>query len=289
MQLTVRRNGQDEPLDFKLVRALIKVDSVRGYTRNADGTWDFLLPDQPRLGYVRIESFGESTVAEFEAAMTNVTEHHCAGVILDMRNNPGGLLKVAEDICNLFIPRGALIVSTRGRDGREARDCRATGAGPYQSLPLVVLVNDKSASAAEIVAACLQDHKRASVVGERTWGKGTVQNVIPLEGGKSLLKLTIASYWRPSGKNIHRASEDAKEWGVSPDPGCEVKLDEKQALAWLKAQRRRDHQWAIDSSQTSGADEPTASADSSPFDPQLQRAIDVLKSKLASATKSPAA
>ena len=97
---------------------------------------------------------------------------------------------------------------------------------------MVVLVNDKSAGASEIVAACLQDHGRAAVVGQRTWGKGTVQSVIPLEGGKSLLKLTIASYWRPSGKNIHRlsTSQDEDEWGVTPDPGCEVKLDEKQMV-----------------------------------------------------------
>ena len=124
-------------------------------------------------------------------------------------------------------------MSTRGRDARERNRYLASGSGPYQTLPLVVLVNDKSASAAEIVAACLQDHHRATVVGERTWGKGTVQNVIPLEGGKSLLKLTIASYWRPSGKNIHRSStsQATDDWGVQPDPGCEVEPEDKPLAA----------------------------------------------------------
>ena len=95
-----------------------------------------------------------------------------------------------------------------------------------------MLIDDKSASASEIVAACLQDHGRATVVGQRSWGKGTVQNVIPIEAGKSLLKLTIASYWRPSGKNIHRTSKDADDWGVKPNDRCEVKLDDTEQARW---------------------------------------------------------
>ena len=204
-----------------------------------------------------------------------------------MRNNPGGLLKAAEQICNLFIPAGAVIVSTRGRDGRDAETYVADGDGPYQQLPLVVLVNDRSASASEIVAACLQDHQRATVVGERTWGKGTVQNVISLEGGKSLLKLTIASYWRPSGKNIHRltSSKETDEWGVRPDPGCEVKLDEKQVAAWLDRRRARESRAAAATAGGKSAGDDAASQ----FDPQLQRAIEVLDEKLAPPAKPRAA
>ena len=203
-------------------------------------------------------------------------------MIIDMRNNPGGLLQGAEQVCDLFLPRGAVIVSTRGRDARVHKEARASGAGQYQSLPLVVLVNDKSASAAEIVAACLQDHQRAAIVGERTWGKGTVQNVIPLEGGRSLLKLTIASYWRPSGKNIHRleSSKDHDEWGVKADPGCEVKLDKEQADEMLEKRRQRD---VVHGLGFSPGEVVPAPPDGSPvdFDPQLLRAVDVLKQKLA--------
>jgi carboxyl-terminal processing protease len=286
--LTIRRPGHDEPLNFNLVRALIKMDSVSGYERRPDGSWDFFVPGDQRLGYVRIDVFGESTVSEFEGALKGLAEQKCRGVVLDMRNNPGGLLQAAERICDLFIPAGALIVSTRGRDARERNRYLASGEGPYQNLPLVVLVNDKSASASEIVAACLQDHQRATIVGERTWGKGTVQNVIPLEGGKSLLKLTIASYWRPNGKNIHRSSTSlaTDEWGVRPDSGCEVKLDERQTAEPPDAASR------VPGAQP-GADTAPANV-SAPAQPaaksrleqdrQLKRAIEVLEEKLAPAT-----
>jgi carboxyl-terminal processing protease len=138
-------------------------------------------------------------------------------------------------------------------------------------------VNDKSASAAEIVAACLQDHKRAVIVGERTWGKGTVQNVIPMEAGRSLLKLTIASYWRPSGKNIHKLDSSVAddEWGVKPTPGYEVKLDEKQTAAMEEKRRQRD----VLPTKSNGQ---PANVEGTPldFDPQLKEAVKVLLQEL---------
>jgi carboxyl-terminal processing protease len=176
------------------------------------------------------------------------------------------------------LPKGALIVTTRGRDERVRRKAEATGGGKYQKLPLVVLVNDKSASAAEIVAACLQDHKRAMVVGERTWGKGTVQNVIPLEGGRSLLKLTIASYWRPSGQNIHRLESSIAddEWGVKPSAGHEVKLDDKQTATMEELRRRRDVL-----PQVSPGEAPAGASDTPlDFDPQLKAAVELLQKEL---------
>jgi carboxyl-terminal processing protease len=210
-----------------------------------------------------------------------LSERGCRGLILDLRNNPGGLLESAQQICDLFVPAGAVIVTTRGRNAVERERYVASGDGPYQHLPLVVLVNKQSASASEIVAACLQDHERAKIVGERTFGKGTVQNVIPLEAGKSSLKLTIATYWRPNGKNIHwmKSSKDSDEWGVKPDARCEVKLDPQQTSGLLDGRRKRDG---------AAAAEPQPSASTSPpeteapfgFDPQLERAIEVLKEQL---------
>ena len=282
--LSVRRPGREGALDFRLTRARIQTDSVLGDARNPDGSWDFLLPGPERIGYVRIAAFGKTTVSEFEAALKWLTERNCQGVILDMRNNPGGLLNSGEEICDLFVPAGAVIVSTRGRDARERNRYEATGRGPYQKLPLVVLVNDKSASAAEIVAACLQDHGRATVVGERTWGKGTVQNVIPLEGGKSLLKLTIASYWRPSGKNIHRlsSSKEGDEWGVKPDAGCEVKLDERQRADFVEQARKLDHAPRVGtSSVVESAEKTSPPMTRVEVDRQLQRAVEVMREKLA--------
>ncbi len=290
VNLGVRRGDEEKQLDFQLVRAVIQIDSVRGFKRTGGGDWNFFLPGDDHLGYVRIESFGESTVDEFEAAMQQLTKGNCRGAIIDLRNNPGGLLDAAEEICDLFLPAGKLIVSTRGRNGRGEKDYLATGRGPYQELPLVVLIDDRSASASEIVAACLQDHQRATIVGQRSWGKGTVQNVIPLEGGKSLLKLTIASYWRPSGKNIHRTSKN-DDWGVTPDADCEVKLDEGQQARWFQRQRQRDRETPGETA--SAASATPASADAAPppsaFDPQLERAIEVLKEKLGTAGKPAAA
>jgi carboxyl-terminal processing protease len=188
-------------------------------------------------------------------------------------------------VSDLFLPAGAVIVSTRGRDAQIRSEARASGSGPYQDLPIVILVNDLSASAAEIVAACLQDHGRATVVGQRTWGKGTVQNVIPVEGGRSLLKLTIASYWRPSGKNIHRleSSKDQDDWGVKPDSGCEVVLDDKQTKLWMEQRHERD----VVNGTGFSAGEPLPEIKSGlpvDFDPQLKRAVEVMKDKVTSET-----
>jgi carboxyl-terminal processing protease len=221
-------------------------------------------------------------------------DHHCRGLVIDMRNNPGGLLEAAEKICDLFLPAGAVIVTTRGRDARVKQELRASGSGPYQDLPIVVLVNGLSASASEIVAACLQDHGRAKVVGERSFGKGTVQNLIPVEAGRSSLKLTIATYWRPSEKNIHRmsTSKDTDDWGVrpdvdGPDGDGEVMLDPKQEVAWQEARRLRDGR------APAGADSQNEAEgkqnDPLEFDSQLRRAVELLRKELARSAASKAA
>lgn len=163
------------------------------------------------------------------------------GLILDLRNDPGGMLGSAIRVCDLFVDSG-VIVTTRRRDGQIQDGYTASKEGTYGELPMVVLVNTFSASASEIVAACLQDSDRAVVVGERTFGKGTVQELINLEAKQGVLKLTVASYWRPSGKNIHRRSDDEEddEWGVTPNEGYEVKLDEEQLVEVFAARVRRD-------------------------------------------------
>jgi carboxyl-terminal processing protease len=283
--VAVQRPGTEKPLEFQLTRALVKIDSVLGDLREQDGTWNYFLPGDDKIGYLRVNTFGESTTTEFEDAMRWLTERGCRGVIIDLRNNPGGLLGAAEHVCDLFIRKDAVIVTTRGRDGRERDRYVASGDGPYQRMPLVVLVNGNSASASEIVAACLQDHDRAAVVGERSFGKGTVQNVIPIEGGKSLLKLTVCSYWRPSGKNIHRlsSSSDGNDWGVRPDAGCEVKLDDKQSATWQEIRHQRDI--LVPNQQQASAAAPPVPATRSPieFDPQLSRAVEALKMRLPTA------
>lgn len=278
--IEVERAGRDKPIRFRLVRAKIKIDSVLGDRRRPDGTWNYLLEGEENIGYLRINSFGETTVEELAAALAQLEKQGCRGVVLDMRNNPGGLLQAAEAVCDLFLSKGTVIVTTRGRDAEVRQKAVASGRGDYQSLPLVVLVNGRSASAAEIVAACMQDHHRSAIVGERTWGKGTVQNVIPLEGGRSLLKLTVASYWRPSGRNIHRleSSKEQDEWGVKPDAGCEVKLDDKQLVELVEKRRRRDMPAA---SRSPGQGAPETAESPLEFDPQLKRAVEVLHDEIA--------
>ena len=163
------------------------------------------------------------------------------GLILDLRGNGGGLLNSAVDISDMFISEGR-IVSTRTRGGvlEDQFDAEQKVLVKAEK-PIAVLIDQDSASASEILAACLQDHERATVVGKRSFGKGTVQNVLPLQYGRSALRLTVARYYRPNGKNIHRkrgATED-EQWGVSPDEGFDVDLDptrlEQLAKRWRES------------------------------------------------------
>ena len=212
-----------------------------GDRRKADDAWDFMLDHDKHIGYIRLTAFSRDTAAgPEEGAGRAARAKDCKGLILDLRFNPGGLLTSAIEVSDLFVAEGR-IVSTKGRNTPE-RVWDAQKDGTFEGFPMVVLVNHYSASASEIVSACLQDHKRAVVIGERTWGKGSVQNVIELEDGKSALKLTTASYQRPSGKNIHRFpdAKDSDEWGVMPDNGFEVKLNDRRPSGLIDYRHERD-------------------------------------------------
>jgi carboxyl-terminal processing protease len=224
--ITVLHQGEDKPVDIKIVRAVIQVDTVLGDTRNTDGSWNYFLVGADHIGYLRIDSFAEKTPEDLKRAVEWLLSQGMRGLILDLRDNPGGLFPAAKDICDMFISSGT-IVTTRGRDGRILEARQASGKGPFTKFPLVVLVNQYSASASEILAACLQDHHRATIVGQRTWGKGTVQQIIDLDDKHGALKLTMASYWRPSDQNIHRRRDagENENWGVRPDPGYDVTVD----------------------------------------------------------------
>jgi len=224
-EVTLTVLHEDEKTEkIKLHRAIIDVPSVLGDRRKADDSWDFMYDKDQKIGYVRITSFIQNTAEELKKALVDLKADGLRGLVIDLRDNPGGLLGAAVEISDLFVSDG-LIVSTKGRN-TVSKTYEAQREGTFEDFPIVVLVNQNSASAAEIVSACLQDHKRAKVVGQRTYGKGSVQNIIELEDGNSVLKLTVATYQRPSGKNIHRFknAKPSDEWGVSPDPGLEVKL-----------------------------------------------------------------
>ncbi len=241
--LTVMRPDADAPHAVTLNRAVIMVESILGDVRGPDGRWNFLISENPRIGYVRIRMFGDKTAVELSAVLANLTQdEELAGLIIDVRDDAGGALDAAVEISDLFLRAGRPIVSTRDRDGNVRDRYLSTGAGGFAYLPLVVLVDRNSASASEIVAACLQDYDRAKIVGERSYGKGTVQRLMHIESGRSLLKLTSATYWRPSEKNIHRMPDDndAAEWGVTPDEGFVVPLSQEEYDVWRIYRGRRD-------------------------------------------------
>ena len=243
--LTIQHPGAAQPIDLAIVRQVIHEDTVEGDSRDPDGQWKFLLPGDRKIGYLRISGFAEadqgerSTAADFRAALEQLRSAEIRGLVIDLRGNGGGSLKAAVDICDLLVAKGE-IVTTRGRDGQVARSYRASGKAPFTGFPIAVLVNRGSAS--EIVAACLQDHDRAIVVGERSYGKGTVQEVVDMGDAFGAMKLTIATYWRPSGQNINRPKEDAKNaaWGVSPNEGFDVPVEDDERDRLLGWQQQRE-------------------------------------------------
>ena len=248
--LTVIHPGAGRKEKIAVTRGQIRVETVLGDRHKDDDAWDFMLEREKRIGYVRITGFSHNTAKELRAALEALRKEKLRALILDLRFNPGGLLRSAIEVSDMFISKGR-IVSTTGRNSPE-RTWDAHDKDTFDDFPMVVLVNRYTASAGEIVAACLQDHRRAVVMGERTWGKGSVQNVILLEHGRSRLKLTTAQYFRPSGKNIHRFpdAKDADPWGVKPDKGYELRLDIVEMLALVNRRRGRDIVHAMEPKET---------------------------------------
>jgi carboxyl-terminal processing protease len=245
--LSVLHQGDRKPQEITIVREEVQADSVRGDTRKPDGSWDFFLDGHDRIGYLRITTFTDNTVNELRQALAWMTEHGMRGLVLDLRDNPGGYLDAGIGVCDMFVDSGE-IVTTRGRKGRIVETYSASGDAPFTGFPVAILVNGQTASAAEIVAACLQDDHRAVIVGERTYGKGTVQDLIDLEPGCGAMKLTTKSYWRPSGKNIQRPQGNSANggWGVSPDKGFKIEASEDEADDWREWRVRRDVHQAPD-------------------------------------------
>jgi carboxyl-terminal processing protease len=215
--VTVARQSWPQPKDFTLTRAVIKMDTVK----DMDGHRNFPLVED-KIGYVRLTQFGEQTASDLQDGLKKMKKEGMEGLIVDLRNNPGGLLDQAVKVCELFIHRGELIVSTEGRGPNSDAKYISHGRDQYPDLQLVVLVNGGSASASEIVAGCLQDRKRAMIMGEQTFGKGSVQSIMPLQDG-SALRLTTAKYYTPSHKVIH-------ERGITPDCVIPTTQEEEEAL-----------------------------------------------------------
>src|SRR5271157_3705741 len=201
IKLRIMRKGSDKPIDVTIVRDVIRVKSVRSHSEGDD------------VGYIRITQFNEQTTDGLKKSINDLNSQLGAdkikGYVVDLRNNPGGLLDQAISVSDTFLDKGE-IVSTRGRNAEETQRFNARPGDMAKTKPVIILINGGSASASEIVAGALQDHKRATLVGTRSFGKGSVQTIIPLGAGNGALRLTTARYFTPSGRSIQ-----AK--GITPD------------------------------------------------------------------------
>jgi carboxyl-terminal processing protease len=217
--LTIR-NSAGETKDFVLTRQVIKMPTIKGWTHaenssNQDG-WDYMIDPEVGIGYVRLTSFTKESAADLKRVVEQVTDAGGKGLILDLRDNPGGQLFAAVSIVDQFLP-GGRILSTKGeRPKSPEKVIDAKASNDDSEIPLVVLVNQFSASASEIVSGALKDHARAVVVGERTFGKGSVQNVPSVANNTAQFKMTTSHYYLPSGRCIHK-EDDSTVWGVDPD------------------------------------------------------------------------
>ncbi len=269
--IKIRRKGVD-PFDVTIVRAIITVKSVRHRTIG-------------NIGYIRITAFTQQTKVGLDAALSEFRRKPgkaWGGVVLDLRNNPGGLLSQAIDVTDSFLERGE-IVSTRGREAKISSRYNAKKGDMADGLPIVVLINSGSASASEIVAGALQDHRRAILMGTKSFGKGSVQTVVPL-GNQGAMRLTTARYFTPSGRSIQAKGivpdivvEQAKVTALTPR-GFGREVDLPNALDAEKKDNGRKPEGAGSGGAAGvGSDDPAAAGEKAPDDYQLSRAVDLLR------------
>ncbi len=259
--ITIMREGWKEPRDFTITRDIIKIKSVK-YRVVDDG-----------IGYVKINQFQERTASELENALKSLKEKEVDSLVLDLRNNPGGLLTSAVDVTEQFLPPDRLVVYIKGRTG-DKTEYKTKGNRPYYDMPMIVLVNHGSASASEIVAGALKDWKRAVLLGVKTFGKGSVQSVIQLSGGSGL-RLTTAKYYTPKGISIQNE-------GIEPDIVVKIKPQNGEAYPVIREKDLEHHleneQKPEEENQQKKEEKEVAPIQvDEDNDVQLQRAIDLLK------------
>ncbi len=257
VNITILRESDNKVLEFKIVRDIIKIKDIKESKILEDG-----------IGYIRLVEFRENTSQDIDVSLEALTKQGMNGLILDLRNNPGGLLDIAVKVAEKFIDKGKLVVYTKGRKPSQDVKYSAHANHPITALPMVVLINEGSASGSEIVAGCLQDYKRAIIMGTKSFGKGSVQTVIPLRDG-SALRLTTAKYFTPLGNVIHGK-------GVIPDIVVEEGKIELEEAKELKPESPKDIFEKIENK-----DQPAKEKEEKGFDyksdNQIMRAVDVLK------------
>jgi carboxyl-terminal processing protease len=274
--VTVRvRHPDGSEEDLAIVRRQIVTPTVRGARREGEA-WNWWLDEARRIGYTRLTQFNDASIEDLKTALAGLASGGMRGLVLDLRDNPGGDLAVATQVADLFLAEG-LIVEVRGR----ARPALASHAAPDMAVPdvpMVVVVNGLSASASEIVAGALQANSRAKVLGTRTFGKGSVQEVYDLLYNCGMLKVTTAHYYLKGGRRVARTAESAV-WGVDPDPGFVVPMTDDEVREMILARRR------FESIRPVAAAEPQSFGDPEWIrrelrDPQLAAALEALRGRL---------
>jgi carboxyl-terminal processing protease len=276
LKLTIEREGESQPIMKELARDKVVVESVYGWKRNEkDDSWDYYVDPKSKIAYMYLTQFARNSADDMEKVVKQLSKDGVKGLVLDLRFNPGGLLPVAVAMCDMYVDDGVLVSIRPGNSPANQRMIKGHSDGSYLDFPMVCLINDGSASGSEILAACLQDHKRAMIMGERSFGKGSVQNVetFPETGGK--IKLTTATFWPPSGRNLNKASTSGKEdedWGVRPDKGFVMKLEraEKDELF------DRIYNWGV----IPRRDLPPKETKKDFKDRQLEMALDYLRGQI---------
>lgn len=261
VNITVLRESENKLLDFKIVRDTIKIVDIKEARILEDG-----------IGYMRLVEFRENTARNFSNAFNKLHKQGMRAFILDLRNNPGGLLDDAVKVAENFIKKGGMIVYTKSKNGQQNLEFIAGGNKPELDLPMVVMINAGSASGSEIVAGALQDYKRAIIVGTKSFGKGSVQTVIPLSDG-SALRLTTSRYFTPLGRSIH-------EKGIEPDIVVEEARIEPEAVDAQQPLNSKEIFDKIEKNKGGKEDKDKADAFDYKSDRQINSAIDALKAVL---------
>jgi carboxyl-terminal processing protease len=272
VELTVVRPGTREPRKVTLERQEWRPETVLGVARDRGNRWDYFLDRERGIAHVRIANLGNGTALQVREVVTALRTAGMRGLILDLRWCPGGYLQEAVNLASLFVGEGK-VATVRHRDGRED-SYPSTAENKLLDFPMVALVNGETSGGGELIAAALQDHKRAVVAGQRTLGKGSVQSILPLGVPGAGLKLTTATFVRPSGKNLHRYpdSKPGDDWGVRPDPKMDCRVSPglgRQLRGWWQQQDLRPGS----SAEVLPLDDPNA-------DPQRLAAVAVLRGML---------
>jgi len=284
VKLVIEREEANGPktMEFELTRNKVESETVFGVRRNDDDTWDYYLDPANKIVYVRLAQFGANTYRDLKATLEKYQgdKYGINGLVLDLRFDPGGYLDSAVEICDLLVDDGVLVTVKQREGKRGSLPYYGHHEGSMVDFPLVVLVNGGSASASEIVSACIQDQERGVVMGERSYGKGSVQTIRQMDLGDGVgeIKLTIASFWRPSNKNLNKFqnSKDEDDWGVSPRPEHTVKLSVME--------RNELEQHLIQNEAIPRRDAPKMATQPTFVDRQLDAAVDYLRKQVAAKT-----